>query len=142
MSYIAWSVIAGETPTATKWNELGGNDADFESRLGFLEEIPVTSTASDATPNPDASHVKNIYELTVLAASAVFAAPTGSPNDGDVLIVRIKDNGSPQALSWNGVYRAIADLPSTTTASKILYIGFIYNAADSVWDCVSVIEQS
>ena len=30
MAYASWSVIAGETPTASKWNILGTNDADFD----------------------------------------------------------------------------------------------------------------
>jgi hypothetical protein len=36
MAYSSWSVIAGETPTATKWNLLGSNDADFDSRLNAI----------------------------------------------------------------------------------------------------------
>ncbi len=135
MTYTAWSVIAGETPTATKWNELGGNDADFESRFSFLEAIPVTSVSTDSTPNPDATHVKNIYEILALTADAAFQIPTGSPNDGDIIIMRIKDNGSPHALSWDAIYRSIVTLPTTTVAGN-------FNATDDVWDCVSVIEQS
>jgi len=39
MAYQEWSVIAGETPTATKWNILGDNDDDFNSRLTTIEPI-------------------------------------------------------------------------------------------------------
>ncbi len=41
MAFSAWSVIAGETPTATKWNILGSNDADFDTRLDILEAKPI-----------------------------------------------------------------------------------------------------
>lgn len=47
MAYTAWSVIAGETPTATKWNVLGGNDADFDTRIAQLVEDKTLDEADD-----------------------------------------------------------------------------------------------
>lgn len=44
MAYTAWSVIAGEVPTETKWNTLGDNDADFDERLLKIEEDLVIAT--------------------------------------------------------------------------------------------------
>lgn len=35
MAYSAWSVIAGEQPTASKWNQLGTNDASFNDGTGI-----------------------------------------------------------------------------------------------------------
>jgi hypothetical protein len=35
MAYTAWSVIAGEQPTAAKWNILGTNDASFNDATGI-----------------------------------------------------------------------------------------------------------
>lgn len=35
MAYAAWSVIAGEQPTAAKWNILGTNDASFNDGTGI-----------------------------------------------------------------------------------------------------------
>lgn len=37
--YTAWSVIAGEQPTAAKWNQLGSNDASFNNGNGFEDSI-------------------------------------------------------------------------------------------------------
>lgn len=143
MTYIAWSVIAGETPTATKWNYLGGNDADFNTRLTSLETIPYTGEASDTTPTPTAGSVKNIYELTALAGNAAFNAPSGTPEEGDVLIIRITDNGSARTLTWDSVYRASSyiALPTTTLVNKTMYLGFIYNDTDNKWDLVSYIDD-
>lgn len=39
--YVAWSVIAGETPTTAKWNLLGSNDASFNAGLGFNDSVIV-----------------------------------------------------------------------------------------------------
>ncbi len=36
MAYQAWSVIAGEQPTAAKWNILGTNDASFNDGTGIF----------------------------------------------------------------------------------------------------------
>ena len=35
MSYAAWSVIAGEQPTTSKWNILGSNDSSFNDGSGI-----------------------------------------------------------------------------------------------------------
>lgn len=39
MSYTAWSVIFGETPSTAKWNQLGENDAGFRDGTNFLDDI-------------------------------------------------------------------------------------------------------
>lgn len=36
--YVNWSVIAGETPTATKWNILGENDDYFNNTLNSMKQ--------------------------------------------------------------------------------------------------------
>lgn len=102
----------------------------------------VNTITSSATPTP-AGDTTDEFTVTALAAGATFAAPTGTPTDGQSLIIRIKDNGSAQTLAWNGIYRFSSDLaaPSTTVISKTFYLGFIYNAADSKWDNVSQINN-
>ncbi len=98
----------------------------------------VTSTGSSATPTPNAD-TDDQYQLTALAATAAFAAPTGTPTDGQPLIIRIKDNGTARALSWNAIYRAVGvTLPTTTVLSKTMYIGMRYNAADTKYDVLAV----
>ncbi len=46
--YAAWSVIAGEQPTAAKWNILGTNDASFNTGNGFNDNIIVTRHIADS----------------------------------------------------------------------------------------------
>lgn len=102
----------------------------------------VGTTASSATPTPDAdSHDE--YTVTALAAGATFGAPTGTPTEGQPLIIRIKDNGTPRTLAFNAIYRAIGvTLPTTTTTSKTMYLGMIYNFTDTKWDVLSVVEEA
>jgi hypothetical protein len=102
----------------------------------------VTSVASSATPTPDVSTTDQ-YNLTALAAAAAFGAPTGTPQDGQKLIIRIKDNGTARALTWNATYRVVGTvLPTTTVINKTTYVGCIYNAATPGWDVVAVTTQA
>ncbi len=102
---------------------------------------PRTATiASSATPTPNADTTDFFY-ITAQAAGATFGAPTGTPVEGQRLTIRIKDNASPRTLAYNAIYRAGTDvaLPTTTVASKTMYLGFIYNFEDTTWDFVSSI---
>lgn len=104
--------------------------------------LNVTTIASSATPTPDASKRRNLFTVTALAAGAVFAAPSGTHEDGDTLMLRVKDNGTARSLGFNAIYRAIGiDLPSTTVLGKTLYILAVYNAADTKWDCLAIGQQ-
>ncbi len=97
----------------------------------------VGTTASSSTPTPDAD-ANDQYNVTALAANATFGAPTGTPTDGQRLIIRVKDNGTARTLAFNAIYRAIGiTLPTTTVISKTIYLGCIYNSADTKWDVIA-----
>lgn len=106
-----------------------------------VEEI--TTTASSSTPTPTGGSLRNYFTVTALAANATIGAPTGSPVDGNKLIMRIKDNGTARTLAFNAIFRFSTDLaaPSTTILSKTLYMGFIYNGADSKWDMLALLNN-
>jgi len=106
--------------------------------------ISITGSAGGAiTPTGDTA---DQYEVTALGASATFAVPSGTPVDGQILVIRIKDNGTARGLTWtitSGGYRVIGNtLPTTTVISKTIYVGCIYNSADSFWDVVGVASQA
>jgi len=122
------------------------DDADAAAQRATLSALGiaprVTSEASNATPTPNAD-TTDLHILTAQAAAAAFAAPTGTPSQGQKLIIRIKDNATARALSWNAIYRALGvALPTTTTISKTLYVGFIYNSTDAKWDCIAKTEEA
>ena len=98
----------------------------------------VGTTPSSSTPTPDAD-ANDFYTVTALAAGATFGAPTGTPTNGQTLIIRIKDNGTARTLAFNAIYRAVGvTLPTTTVISKTLYLAMIYNSADTKWDVIGV----
>jgi len=102
----------------------------------------VGSVSSSATITPTAATASQ-YNVTALAVPATIAAPSGTPVNGQKLILRLKDNGTARALTWNAIYRVIGTtLPTTTVANKTTYVGCIYNSADTVWDVVAVTTQA
>jgi len=104
----------------------------------------LTNTTSTATLTP-ASDSNDQVSVTALAVGMTIAIPSGTPVGGQKLTIRIKDNGTAQTLTWTtsaGGYRVIGcTLPTTTVASKVIYVGCIYNATESFWDVVSVAQQ-
>ncbi|MBS1988714.1 hypothetical protein JST56_07045 [Candidatus Dependentiae bacterium] len=99
-----------------------------------------TTSASTITPTGDAR--QNYYDVTALATAPTFAAPSGTPANHNLLTIRIKDNGTARALTWNAIYRAgtTVSLPTTTTISKTMHVQFEYNSADTKWDLVGVVD--
>lgn len=110
-------------------------NARFVKRIG--------TTASSSTPTADAdSHDQ--YNVTAAAANITVGAPTGTPTEGQMLLYRFKDNGiAARTIAWNAVFRDMGvTKPTTTVISKTLYVGTIWNAADSTWDVTAVGQQA
>ena len=97
----------------------------------------VSSTASTATLTVD-SDVNDFVVLTAQSEALTIAAPTGTPVEGQKLIIRLKDDGSARGITFNAIFRAIGiTLPTTTVASKITYLGLVYNSTDTKWDVIA-----
>lgn len=102
----------------------------------------VVSAASASSLTPDVS-AADMYAYTALATNLTINAPTGTPVNGNKLMLRILDNGTFRTLTWNATYTPIGVvLPTTTTANKTVYVGCIYNAANTRWDVIAVTTQA
>ena len=129
----AWLPMITLTPNAAAptmdFNNRRISNAAINTRVGTI--------ADSAAPTPNAD-TDDMYTVTALAQAATFGAPTGTPVNGQKLMIRILDNATARALAWNAIYvaRGVA-LPTTTVISKYLYVGFIYNSAASKWDCIA-----
>ena len=105
-------------------------------RKAIINPISVT-TASTATLTVD-SDVNDFVVLTAQSEALTIAAPTGTPVEGQKLIIRLKDDGSARGITFNAIFRAIGiTLPTTTVASKITYLGLVYNSTDTKWDVIA-----
>lgn len=106
----------------------------------FTERVSSTASASSVTPDISSY---DIYVFTALAANLTINAPTGTPVDGDRLMIRLLDNGTSRTLTWNATFTAIGvTLPTATTANKTTYVGCMYNAGSTRWDVIAVTTQA
>ena len=92
-----------------------------------------------------AGDTTDLYVAEGLTGGITLAQPSGTPVNGQKLLIRLKDNGTARAITWtttSGAFRALGiELPTTTTASKTTYVGCVYNSADSFWDAVATVTQ-
>jgi hypothetical protein len=102
----------------------------------------IGTTASSSTPTADAD-AHDAYHVTAAAANMTVGSPTGTPTDEQMLMYRFKDNGTARTIAWNAVFRAMGvTLPTTTVISKTLYVGTVWNAADSKWDVIATGQEA
>lgn len=104
MAYTAWSVIAGETPTASKWNILGTNDEDFDTRLDQVD------TDKTMTLVPDASVITFDLALgkfftTTLGGNRTLAVDNVATNLNKAFVVRLVQGsgGNKVPTWWSGI---------------------------------------
>jgi hypothetical protein len=103
----------------------------------------ITTITSSATPTVNTDNC-DCVTITALATNITSMTTnlSGTPTNFQSLIYRILDNGSARTIAWGSSFQAMgADLPTTTTASKVLTVGFIYDTVDSKWGCVGVSEE-
>lgn len=95
---------------------------------GTIVQKKITSTASSGTPTPTGDALMNVFEITALNANATFAAPSGTPLDGNELFVWVVDAGVAKTLAYDAIYSASSDLPlpGTTIANKLMGMRFMY----------------
>jgi hypothetical protein len=105
---------------------------------------PETSGTTSGTIAPNAA-ITDHFNLTGISGAITLTTPSGTPTDGQKLLLKLEDNGTAAAITWttaSGGYRGVGNtLPTTTVAGKTLYIGCIYNAMDLFWDVVAVAQQ-
>lgn len=107
----------------------------------------VSSAASITSPLAWNGDNFDQYAATAQAGALTINADAGTPTDGQRILFRFEDNGTPSALTWTtGVskgFRAVGvTLPTTTVASKVVYVGCIYNLADDRWDALAVGQEA
>ena len=105
--------------------------------------VAAGATSGTLTPNGDTTDVFNAFGLT---GAITVDTPSGTPVDGQRLMLRFEDNGTGRGITWtgtSGAYRAVGvTLPTTTVASKVTYVGCVYNSNDIFWDAIAVATQA
>lgn len=103
----------------------------------------VTTITSNATPTVNTDNC-DVVSITALAAAITSMTTnlSGTPTNFQSLVFRILDDGTGRAITWGASFVAKGvSLPTTTTANKLLTVGFLYNTVTSKWECIaSVVE--
>lgn len=150
------SLVKGESSAHASRHESGGGDEidltglDGSGLTGVpssddIDELStvITTITSSATPTPARASTRTVLEITALAAAAELQNPTGTPQNMDMLWVKITDDDTGRAITYDTDYqdKTGGGLPDTTTAGKELNMLFCYNSTDSKWDLISQVEE-
>lgn len=131
----------GDDYVDTKIYRTDVNELSFDgAKLVDTRRLPrVYSSSSTSSLTPDISE-NDQYCLTALATGLTINAPIGSPQDGEKLLFRIKDDSTARAITWdaNFVSSGTATLPTTTVAGKTHMIDLIYDSTAVKWVCMAV----
>lgn len=96
----------------------------------------VLALGSGATPAVNTDLYDRVT-ITSLAVAITGFTMTGTPVDGDSLVVAITDNGTARAIAWGSSFESSTIAPPTTTVGgQKLTVAFDWNAATSKWRCV------
>jgi hypothetical protein len=134
----------------------GGNNGDFlktngTGNLSWARPQPrsdywYSGFGSSTAINSDTTDQYTVYGLDT---ALTFSTPTGNPVDGQKLMIRIKDDGNAQTLTWTtgstGAFRAVGvTLPTTTVANKLTYLSCVYNEDYLAprWDVISMSQET
>jgi hypothetical protein len=118
-----------------------GNTSNTNTGDQTFLNARVQTVSSSATVT--AISTNDIVTITAQAVGLTLANPTGAFTEGQSLIFRIKDNGTPQTIDYGANFRAIGVVaPTTTVANKTTYIGCIYNSTDTKFDIIGVCTEA
>jgi hypothetical protein len=106
---------------------------------GFYAARVVTLANSSPVVIDSSTTDIGILYYTAVAGTLTINAPSGSPIDGQILVLRLRTT-NVQTLSWNAIFQWSSDLPTVTQSSgssKYDYFGFMYNSAASAWQVLA-----
>lgn len=116
-----------------------GNGASAWTSLAYAVGDAVVALTDGATIATNAA-LGNVFTVT-LGGNRTLSNPT-NPTSGQKIVYRVTQDGTgSRTLSFGTAFRFSTDVPSptlSTAAGATDYLGFIYNAAASKWDCLAV----
>jgi len=110
-------------------------------KMQYMGPPRIDSTASSATPTIN-TDLSDEFDISALATNITSMTTnlSGSPVNGQKMIIRIKDDGNARTIAWGASFTAISNAPllTSTVAGKTHYTGFIYDSTAAKWVCVAV----
>lgn len=143
-SALTTGIVKSTTSTGALTIATAGTDYVTPTGTETLTNKTITSrvvaSTADTTPVAINSGTTDMATLiyTTAATTVTFSAPSGSPVNGQKLIIRIRTT-NVQTLAWNAVFAGgtSTSLPTASSgSSKFDYFGFIYNDTVSKWQLI------
>lgn len=102
--------------------------------------VTVSATPSINTDNGDVFRIGVTGDLIGVAITSLTTNLTGTPTHGQEMVIEFLDDGTARAVTHGASFRSgtTATLITTTTLSKLTREKFMWDSADSKWDCVAV----
>jgi hypothetical protein len=135
-AYVLPSTYPGQNSITTVGIVTGGTWSG-----AFAPRVNVVSTATSLSLNPAAFDVYAVSSLSSNLSTNIQIIPT--PNSGQKIELRIKDNGTPKTLTFgsNVIFTGVTN-PGTTIAGQVVYFEFEYNIVTNKWDCIRCTDSS
>lgn len=93
------------------------------------------TTTSSATPSINTDNVE-FYSITALAVDITGFTMSGTPVDGQRLVIAITGTGT-RAITWGSSFESSSATLPTSIGTSRLDIGFVWNSVTSKWRCVA-----
>lgn len=118
-------------------NVLRSNGSTFVSTSPNAPRVG--STASNATPSINVDTTDQ-FNVTALAATVTGITITGTPIDGQKLLIRWKDNGTARPITHGSGFMSsgTATMLATTVVGKTHIEGYIYDSVVAKFVCMAV----
>jgi hypothetical protein len=140
-----WSAttISGETgPQGPAGEVTSGGTFTLSNKRIQPRVVSATTYTTDTGTSLDVETC-DLFVVTALDGALLFNNPSGTPSDGEKIMIRIKDDGTARALTYGSEFRAMGTtLPTTTVISKTLYMGIAYNGLDGKWDLIASAQEA
>lgn len=96
------------------------------------------------TPPGDTADLYRVGAVNGINQAVTIAAPSGTPTDGDRLVLELKFDGTSRAVTWNSIYIAQSGLtlPNPVADTKWRRIEFEYDSTRAKWVAISITTEA
>jgi hypothetical protein len=128
----------GSAATLTTARNIHGVSFNGSANITLIPRVVSPAVAGTYTIDWAAT---DQYVIGTQNAAITNLTATGSAADGQKLMLRIKGDATPRAITWDSakyVSSGVATLLATTAASKTHFVGLIYDGVLGKMVCIAV----